>query len=248
KTQKIFKGVRTGKKKICQPLSSYGECSQLSLIDKMNEKLKGARFRFINETLYTKTGEESFKIFRDNPETFHVYHEGYEMQKKNWPVDPLDVIIAQLTKLPKFWIIADIGCGSARLSQSVPQVVHSFDLVAANENVTACDMADVPLEDESVDVAVYCLSLMGTNLRDYIVEANRILKPKGILKIAEIFSRLPSVRIFKRCLDKLGFAFTSKEPVGDDNYFILLTFEKASKPKNKMLPELVLKPCLYKKR
>lgn len=37
-------------------------------------------------------------------------------------------------------------------------------------------MAHVPLENESVDVAVFCLSLMGTNLQDYILEANRVLK------------------------------------------------------------------------
>lgn len=48
--------------------------------------------------------------------------------------------------------------------------------MAAEECVTACDMANVPLEKNSVDVVVFCLSLMGTNLSDYILEANRILK------------------------------------------------------------------------
>lgn len=73
-------------------------------------------------------------------------------------------------------MIADFGCGEAELAKSVKQKVHSFDLVAANDSVTACDMAHVPLTNASVDVAVFCLSLMGTNLQDYIVEANRILK------------------------------------------------------------------------
>lgn len=36
----------------------------------------------------------------------------------------------------------------------------------------------VPLEDDSIDVAVFCLSLMGTNLADFLVEANRTLKLK----------------------------------------------------------------------
>lgn len=73
-------------------------------------------------------------------------------------------------------MIADFGCGEAGLAKSVKQTVHSFDLVAANELVTACDMAHVPLEDSSVDVAVFCLSLMGTNLHDFLTEANRVLK------------------------------------------------------------------------
>ena len=34
----------------------------------------------------------------------------------------------------------------------------------------------VPLDGESLDVAVFCLSLMGTNWIDYVKEANRVLK------------------------------------------------------------------------
>lgn len=77
---------------------------------------------------------------------------------------------------PKFYTIADFGCGDAKLAMTVEQNIHSFDLVAVNESVVACDMSSVPLEDGSVDVAVFCLSLMGTNLNDYILEANRVLK------------------------------------------------------------------------
>lgn len=62
------------------------------------------------------------------------------------------------------------------MAKSVEQTVHSFDLVAIDDTVVACDMANVPLGDASVDVAVFCLSLMGTNLQDYILEANRVLK------------------------------------------------------------------------
>lgn len=80
-------------------------------------------------------------------------------------------------------VVADFGCGDATLSESVPQKVHSFDLVAANDNVTACDMSRVPLKNASVDVAVYCLSLMGTNLKDYLIEANRVLKIGFVIKI-----------------------------------------------------------------
>ena len=36
--------------------------------------------------------------------------------------------------------------------------------------------ASVPLEDESCNIVVFCLSLMGTNLRDFVKEANRVLK------------------------------------------------------------------------
>lgn len=36
----------------------------------------------------------------------------------------------------------------------------------------------VPLNDASVDLAVFCLSLMGTNLADFLAEANRVLKKR----------------------------------------------------------------------
>jgi ribosomal RNA-processing protein 8 len=69
-----------------------------------------------------------------------------------------------------------LGCGEAKISSSVPNKVHSFDLVAANESVVACDISSVPLEDNSVDITIFCLSLMGTNVQDFLKEANRILK------------------------------------------------------------------------
>ncbi len=35
----------------------------------------------------------------------------------------------------------------------------------------------MPLASASVDVAVFCLSLMGTNMTDFLMEAHRVLKP-----------------------------------------------------------------------
>jgi len=40
-------------------------------------------------------------------------------------------------------VVADFGCGDAKIARSVPNIVHSFDLVALNKHVTACDMAHV---------------------------------------------------------------------------------------------------------
>ena len=40
-------------------------------------------------------------------------------------------------------VVADFGCGDAKIAQAVSNKVHSFDLVALNEYVTPCDMADV---------------------------------------------------------------------------------------------------------
>ncbi len=74
-----------------------------------------------------------------------------------------------------------------------PFKVHSFDLVAnGNKLITPCDMSNVPLKNSSVDVGVFVLALMGTNIADFIREAHRVLTPSGILKIAEVRSRFES--------------------------------------------------------
>ena len=69
-----------------------------------------------------------------------------------------------------------MGCGEAELSQRVPNTVRSFDLVSGSSRVEACDMAHTPLLSASMDAVVYCLALMGTDLVQYLAEANRVLK------------------------------------------------------------------------
>ena len=80
-----------------------------------------------------------------------------------------------LTFRPSKWKVADLGCGDAIISRSVKQNVISIDMVAANPSVTVCDMANTSIESKSVDVVVFCLSLMGSNISDFLLEANRIL-------------------------------------------------------------------------
>lgn len=147
-----------------------------SLRDRMLARLQASRFRYINERMYSTTGKDAQEMFNNDSDAFKSYHSGYRQQVKQWPINPLDLIINRIRKMPKSHIIADFGCGEAKLAQSVQQEVHSFDLVALNDFVTPCDMANVPLENSSIDVVVFCLSLMGTNLQDYILEANRVLK------------------------------------------------------------------------
>lgn len=83
-----------------------------------------------------------------------------------------------LACLPPSSVVADIGCGDAKIAEKLGDrfTVYSFDLVAINERVVVANMSNLPLEKDSVDVAVYCLSLMGINLNHFIREANRIIK------------------------------------------------------------------------
>jgi ubiquinone/menaquinone biosynthesis C-methylase UbiE len=70
-------------------------------------------------------------------------------------------------------------------------------------------MAHVPLEDEALDVAIFSLSLMGSNFTDYLHEAYRTLKLDGQLHIIEATSRFSNLGQFRTNLDALGFDVVS---------------------------------------
>uniref|UniRef100_A0A7M4FHP2 Ribosomal RNA-processing protein 8 n=1 Tax=Crocodylus porosus TaxID=8502 RepID=A0A7M4FHP2_CROPO len=111
----------------------------------------------------------------------------------------------------------------------------------------ALSWLQVPLGDASVDVAVFCLSLMGTNLREILEEANRLLRPGGTLLVAEVASRFPDVRTFVGAVTQLGFKIVSKDLA--NNFFYFFEFSKTGRPHaGATLPGLQLRPCLYKKR
>ena len=215
----------------------------------MREKLISARFRHLNETLYTRPSAEAFALFRESPEMFREYHEGFRRQVDVWPENPVDGYVAEIRArgavrephrhdyrskhgrsnhnnkkpprddgtdndnndnnddgaggiqpLPRTsgtCTIADLGCGDAKLAASLAAsqrklrlAILSYDLQSeAAAHVTRADIADLPRADASVDVAVFCLALMGTNWPDFVEEAYRVLRWRGELWVAEIKSR-----------------------------------------------------------
>ncbi|CAH0487419.1 unnamed protein product [Peronospora farinosa] len=215
----------------------------------MRRKIDGGKFRMLNEQLYTTTGDDAFSTFQDDPELFDVYHQGFREMADKWPTNPLDNFIDYVKRYPKA-VVADFGCGDARLSESVPNKVHSFDLVSCKPHVTACNIADVPLKDSSVDIGVYCLALMGTSVREYIREVHRVLKPGGILMVAEVKSRFESETLggidgFVQTLRKMGFDCKHKDE--RNKMFVLFDFVKSSRKSQNVRP-IEFKACEYKRR
>ncbi|KAI9902675.1 hypothetical protein N3K66_002027 [Trichothecium roseum] len=206
----------------------------------MRQKLVSARFRHLNETLYTRPSAESLDLFASDPTMFGEYHEGFRRQVRVWPENPVDSFLADLRSrgkarsggppsrrgrssdggkkdeagargkkadvlpLPRTQgtcVIADLGCGDARLAQELQADkdklrldVRSYDLQSPHPLVTRADVADLPLADGSVNVAIFCLALMGTNWIDFVEEAYRVLHWKGELWVAEIKSRFGPAR------------------------------------------------------
>ena len=221
-----------------------------ALQSKFAKKLVGARFRVINEKLYKSTGNDAFKDFQSDPTLFDAYHVGFREQAAQWPQNPLDDIISWILKNHKTAVIADMGCGDAKLASSVPNKVHSFDLVSRNDLVVAADIAHVPLKDASIDIVVFCLALMGVNIPDFILEAHRILKSCGILKIVEVRSRFEGesegIKKFIRLLKRNGFDISSNVNAGNKMFFAMECVKSVCAVEKKM--EFSAKPCLYKRR
>ena len=184
---------------------------------KMRNKLTSARFRHLNQTLYTSPSSTALSLFSTSPDLFSDYHAGFTQQvQSSWPTNPVDTFISSIRTrghlaqpslssappLPRrktlSCTVADLGCGDAPLARTlIPSskklhlTIHSYDLFSPNKHVTVADIAHLPLRDGEADIAIFCLSLMGTNWIDFIEEAWRILRGdgKGELWVAEVKSR-----------------------------------------------------------
>jgi SAM-dependent methyltransferase len=144
----------------------------------------------------------------DNPEEWCYYHTRLNEQERSWQNIPREECIRHLKEnLSRGSVVGDFGCGQANLALALRDIhtVYSLDHVAINPGVIACDMADSPLDDAILDAAVFSLSLMGANIRDYIVEAYRTLKPGGQLLIYHP-SAANDLQRFVQGLENFGFA------------------------------------------
>lgn len=130
------------------------------------------------------------KRFTENRGEWYTYHDSRDRLRAEWGEDPQDVIAAKINESGAHGIIADMGCGRNELKGKITSYYDkwlSFDHVANDETVIEADTTNLSeyVADESLDVAVYCLSIWGRNKKDYFKEANRILKRGGVMYVAE---------------------------------------------------------------
>ena len=177
-------------------LARYGDFS------KMNQRW--------NQSLSNKTHAR----LEQDPEEWYQYHTLYQRARESWPVIPYEEMIKWCREREGFnYEIGDFGCGEAKLAEAVSDIhtVHSFDHIAVNSNVISCDITAVPLGDETLDVVLFSLSLMGKNFTDYLKEAHRTLRLDGHLIIFEPSSRflddhdVDHSSTFAKDLEQLGF-------------------------------------------
>lgn len=213
------------------------------------QRLNSGKFRYLNEVLYTSDSQAAASLLSNDPELFTDYHQGFAQQVGQWPENPVESILQRVHELSRETTIkvADLGCGEGKIGKVLlnePKFkVYSFDLVALEAHISVADIANVPLRDKSTHIAILCLALMGTNHVDFVREAHRILKSRGVLLVAEVTSRISSEDLFLKGMRRLGFKNTSARSNG---YFNLYEFQK-TKPRGKA-PDVLLSACTYKKR
>ena len=261
------------------------------LQQRMAAKLTSARFRHLNQTLYTSPSDRAMRLFADSPDAYSSYHAGFRAQVAVWPQNPVEGFIQDIKsrgsvsipsqkkmwreqkkgKRPRDYVnggaptsgdsprnmeplprnrqgtctIADLGCGDATLAASLLPLqnalnlnILSFDLAkgdSPNANlITVADISNLStagITDGSVDIAICCLSLMGTNWLDVINECTRIIRAGGEIWVAEIKSRFakPSQVAGKKTENEGAGKRTKKRGRPNDN----------DQDKEKEPPELV---------
>ena len=251
---------------------------------RMAAKLTSARFRHLNETLYTSPSDQAMRLFADSPQNYTSYHAGFRAQVAVWPQNPVEGFIEDVkarsrVSVPsqkKLWreqhkrkkqkqegsdgdatgagaapiraggdkadplprsrngicTIVDLGCGDATLAGSLSPSAKSlglrllsFDLAKGDTPnahlITVADISNLSaagVRDATVDIAICCLSLMGTNWVDAVDECARVVRGGGEVWVAEIKSRFarPGLKNKKEMGGGIGINCNGSDAFRDD--------------------------------
>jgi superfamily II DNA or RNA helicase len=191
-------------------------------------------FSKMNNRWYASTSDSTHTRLAQNAEEWAHYHTMYRQLRESWPVVPYQEEIRWLSEREGL-VVGDFGCGEAFIAKTVSDrhQVHSFDHVAIDGNVIACDIAHVPLEDGALDVAIFCLSLMGSNFTDYVREAHRCLRLDGWLHIWEPANYFDDVNKFGSNLARIGFDVMAPQTEGA--FVRIYAVRNAKKPDPKLV-------------
>ena len=137
------------------------------------------------------------KKFSEQPELWNKYHEISEENEKSFPIDeiPRNRIITELDKIKtkRTKLVVDMGCGKGQIGQYFQNDKRfqfiNYDHVSLNDTIISCDISNTPSEEDAVEICILSLAMWGSNCREYVKEANRILESGGKLYIIEATKR-----------------------------------------------------------
>ena len=127
--------------------------------------------------------------FAADPGAWHAYHALAEKNEASRV--PRDAVIRKMGELKsrRAKRVVDMGCGKAWIARhffgDARFAFTNFDHVAVDALVTPADISAVPLDDDSVEIAILCLAMWGSNCATYVAEAARVLETNGLLYVVE---------------------------------------------------------------
>jgi ubiquinone/menaquinone biosynthesis C-methylase UbiE len=158
-----------------------------------------SQMEILHQRYKTLSSTSLNKIFSDDSDLWNKYHKMSEQNEESFPQEgiPRNRIIEELEKqkTKRTKTVVDMGCGRAQISKHFIDKKDTrfqfinYDHVSSDETVIACDISKVPLEDNSVEIAILSLAMWGSNCESYISEAHRILESNGLLYIMEATKR-----------------------------------------------------------
>lgn len=189
---------------------------------------------FSTQQKWSKSNSKTLleKYSNDNSEWL-TYHKQREEFIKKWDTNPCNDISKWCLDHDDDLVIGDFGCGQASIADQIGNrhKVYSFDFVKYNNNVTQADSSDVPLEDRSLYIAVFSLSLITADCNKSLFEAHRTLKKNKFLYIVEPINKFDNIDLFIDSIESIGFSVWKQFDLGESPTFKHLIFIK-DKPLN----------------
>lgn len=229
----VVKPITTSKKSMKLTRTVTKEFSDEEIAKERRDKIH-SELSSLHKKYKTMNSKNLHEEFKDDQRIWFEYHRIAEDNEKSFPEDeiPRNRIIKELDaiKTNRNKIVVDMGCGKTDISQSFKDDKRfqfiNMDHIACNETVIARDISNTELKSDSIDIAILSLAMWGSNCKDYIKEAYRILESGGWLYIIE-----PT----KRWSDKEGMysiiegteAIHLKNLLKDNNFQI--SYEKIDK-------------------
>ena len=210
------------------------QATEIKEVEELKTRIRGDRdqrdyfseFQGLNQRISTSTCEGVFSKIITNESDWREYHKLWDQSTIGIYDRPINTVARDFLRSTKHKVLGDMGCGMNKLKTLLPDnyEVISVDMYAADETVKVCNIMDTSsiISDNSLDIAVYCLSLWSRNWRDILKDAYRILDYDGKLIIVEPVSSLSkSINRMRETLIENKFNNISVVKDGEEKFYYM---------------------------
>ncbi len=200
-------GITYKKGNISIPIVFKNETEKKKVLGKF-----GNNFSQINAKWNSSRSAKIFERIKKDPTEFALYHTYFRENRKTWTTIPLKEVIKQL-KDKEGLVIGDFGCGEGDLAKAIgdKSKVFSFDMHPVSDSIIQCNIAEgVPIAPNSLDLAVFSLSLMTLDWKDMLIAARKVLKITGQIIIWNPKNKIPEDELVE-AIEEAGFRIIRKD-------------------------------------